>query len=64
MSWLAFIIIGVILIVLGYLVPMPPGLAKALEVIGAILVVVGVILLIMGLVGAGTAAAMGALLIQ
>jgi hypothetical protein len=62
MSWLALVIVGVILLVIGYWAPLPPPLPVILQIIGWILFAAGVLFLILGLVGTGAAYAMPTLL--
>ena len=55
MSWLALIIVGVILWAIGHYAPLPAPLGTILVVIGIVMLVVGVILLLVGLLGGATA---------
>jgi hypothetical protein len=52
---LLLLIVGAILLIIGYLVPMPAPLGVIIRVAGCICLAVGVILLIVALVGGGTA---------
>lgn len=52
--WLALIVIGIILLVLGWFLPMPYPGKQLLTAFGSILVIVGFVLLILGYVNSAS----------
>jgi len=62
MSWLALVIIGAIVWAIGMWAPLPAPIPIILRIIGAVLFFAGILFLILGLIGAGTVAAMPQLL--
>lgn len=48
MTWLALVLIGLLVLAVGYFVPFPPPIPVIVRVIGGVMVVLGLILLIMG----------------
>jgi hypothetical protein len=50
-SWLAALIVGVILVIIAKAVDIEPTINKVLYVIGIILIIVAIILLVLSLVG-------------
>lgn len=62
MYWLLLALIGVVLLVIAYRVPMPPPMPIILQVVGWVMVVVGLALFLLGLFGVGVAYATPALL--
>lgn len=54
MSWLALVLVGIILLVIGYWAPLPPPLPVILQIIGWVLFGIGIVLLVLGLVGGST----------
>jgi hypothetical protein len=51
MSAIGLLIVGVVLLILAYYLPMPPGLKTALNIIGWICTAIGGILLIAAVLG-------------
>lgn len=51
MSWLALLLIGVVVLIVGYMAPLPHPVPTILRIVGWIMVAIGGILLVLGLFG-------------